>query len=85
MRNRSKGTNAVVDLNIFYDDFLYEPEYVSVGDNVYGRPNGEEFNISKNKVYKILDTNGFDLVKVLNDNNDEDWYSIEFFNNYESI
>lgn len=72
-------------LNMFDDPFMGGREYTTVGNFVYGRIRGEEFYITKNKKYKILDSNGYDLIKVKNDKDIEDWYSVEYFSNYESM
>lgn len=74
--------NGVV-LNIFDDPKMSERQFVCVGEYVYARGRAEEFGLTKNNEYKVLDTNGFDLIKVTKDDGEEDWFSVEYFSIYE--
>lgn len=53
-----------VILNLFDDPKLCEREYVSVGESVYASGRAEEFGLTKNRKYEILDTNGYELIKI---------------------
>lgn len=74
-----------VVLNLFDDPKLSERELAGVGDYVYAKSRGEEFNLTKNKKYEVLFTNGYDMILIVNDKSQEDWYSVEYFSIYESI
>lgn len=74
--------NGIV-LNIFDDPKMSERQFVVIGEYVYARGRVEEFGLTKNNEYKVLDTNGFDLIKVTKDNGEEDWFSVEYFSIYE--
>lgn len=76
-------SRLMVVLNFYEDPRVSEREIAYIGDYVYARSHGEEFFLTKNKKYQILDTNGIDMVLIKNDKNIEDWYSVEYFSNYE--
>lgn len=74
-----------VILNLFDDPKLSEREFVTEGDFVYARGRAEEFDLTKNKKYEILDTNGYELIKVMKNSGEPDWFSVEYFSKYESM
>ncbi|MCD7996461.1 MAG: hypothetical protein LUH21_04425 [Clostridiales bacterium] len=75
---------ARVILNRFDDPKLSECDYAEVGDYVYARGSGEEFGLTKNKLYQILKTS-FDSILVETDNGTDEWFSVEYFSNHSSL
>lgn len=75
--------NRRVILNIFDDPKMSERQIVSVGDCVFASKFAEEFGLTKNNKYKILDTNGHDLIEVIKNDGKREWFTVEFFSIYE--
>ena len=77
--------NKRVLLNRFEDPRLSEFEYADVGNYVYATAFAEEYGLIKNKLYEIIDTNGFDAVQVITDEGVKQWFSVEYFRNNSTL
>jgi len=71
-------------LNKFDDPRISECDYAEVGDYVYAKAKGEEFGVTHNNLYKILEI-GPDLVFIEKDNGSKEWFSIEYFSSSETL
>lgn len=69
--------NGKVALNPYTTD-IEDMDLVSIGDSIIANEAGSEFNLTKDKEYKLLDYNG-DCVLVVNDTGNKEWYSVDYF------
>lgn len=83
--DKKNRTKKRVLLNRFDDPKLSELEYVDVGNYVYATASAEEYGLTKNKLYEIIDTNGFDAVLVMTDKGTKQWFSVEYFRNNSTL
>lgn len=67
-------------LNYWHEDEY--PVYVTKGMKIIGHSSGEEFNLTEDKEYEILDVHSYSEVSVENDLGEIEIYSIENFKSY---
>lgn len=69
----------VAILNYWDDPRLSEQILVQRGDMIKAREYGEEFDLTVNKEYEVLDVNSIDLITIKNDKGVVDIYTVEYF------
>lgn len=69
--------NGRIALNPYETDINYM-ELVNIGDDIEANEQGEEFNLTSGKKYKLLGYDG-ECVKIKNDLGIEDYYSVDYF------
>lgn len=74
-----------VTLNFFSNPRHDEKDTVFVGTYVYATEAAEEFGFTKNNLYEIFDTNGFDTVLMMDDKGEKHNMSVEYFRSYCSL
>lgn len=74
-----------VVLNHFSKPAENEKDTVEVGEYVYARDSATEYGFTKNHLYEILDTNGFDTVLMMNDKQEMINMSVEYFSSYSTL
>lgn len=74
-----------VALNHFSKPAENEKDTVEVGEYVYARDSATEYGFTKNHLYEILDTNGFDTVLMMNDKQEMINMSVEYFSSYSTL
>lgn len=73
-----------VVLNLF-DNPKNEHDVAEVGSYVYAKEAAEEYGFVKNNLYEILDTNGFDAVRVMNAEGKILDMSVEYFSSRSTL
>lgn len=74
-----------VVLNHFSKPAENEKDTVEVGEYVYAKDSATEYGFTKNHLYEILDTNGFDTVLMMNDNQEMINMSVDYFSSYSTL
>ena len=72
-------------LNEYEDPKLSECVYVGIGDEVYANDGAVEYGFNKHKKYVIKDVQLCGYLKLTNDIGITDWYTTEYFSDYEHI
>jgi hypothetical protein len=66
-------------LNYFDDPKMSKMILVGEGDKVTAGPNNEEFNLTEDKEYEVLEVNSDNLITIVNDAGKTDIYTVECF------